>query len=72
MKRETDNGQQAARRGGDLNGSSSRDTSMDERVDLPIKTIKDACVEYARNRPDVVTMWAFGVGFVVGWKLKPW
>ena len=28
--------------------------------------------EYARERPEVVAMWAFGVGFVLGWRLKPW
>lgn len=28
--------------------------------------------EYARERPEVVAMWAFGVGFILAWKLKPW
>jgi hypothetical protein len=28
--------------------------------------------EYARQRPDVVALWCLGVGFVLGWKLKPW
>ena len=28
--------------------------------------------QYAREKPDVVALWCFGVGFVVGWKLKPW
>jgi len=28
--------------------------------------------QYARERPEVVAMWAFGIGFVLGWKLKPW
>lgn len=28
--------------------------------------------KYAAQRPDVVALWAFGVGFVLGWKLKPW
>lgn len=28
--------------------------------------------EYARERPEVVALWTFGIGFVVGWKLKPW
>lgn len=28
--------------------------------------------EYARERPEVVALWAFGIGFVLGWKLKPW
>ena len=28
--------------------------------------------EYARAKPDVAALWCFGIGFVVGWKLKPW
>lgn len=28
--------------------------------------------EYAKERPEVVALWAFGIGFVLGWKLKPW
>jgi ElaB/YqjD/DUF883 family membrane-anchored ribosome-binding protein len=28
--------------------------------------------EYARERPEIVTMWAFGLGFVLGWKLRIW
>ncbi len=25
---------------------------------------------YARERPEIVAMWAFGIGFVLGWKLR--
>jgi hypothetical protein len=28
--------------------------------------------EYARERPEVVAMVCFAVGFILGWKLKPW
>lgn len=28
--------------------------------------------DYARERPEVVALWCFGIGFVLGWKLKPW
>jgi hypothetical protein len=37
--------------------------------------VHDACEyfrEYARQRPDVVAIWCLGIGFVLGWKLKPW
>ncbi len=27
---------------------------------------------YARDEPVSFALWAFGVGFVLGWKLKPW
>ena len=28
--------------------------------------------EYTKERPEVVALWCFGIGFVLGWKLKPW
>ena len=28
--------------------------------------------QYARERPEVVALWCFGIGFVLGWKLKLW
>lgn len=28
--------------------------------------------KYAREKPEVVAMCCFGVGFILGWKLKPW
>jgi hypothetical protein len=28
--------------------------------------------EYGRERPGVVALWCFGIGFVLGWKLKLW
>jgi hypothetical protein len=27
---------------------------------------------YARQKPDVAALWCFGIGFVLGWKLRPW
>ena len=28
--------------------------------------------DYSRERPETVAMWAFGIGFILGWKMKPW
>lgn len=28
--------------------------------------------EYARENPGTAALWCLGVGFVLGWKLKPW
>lgn len=28
--------------------------------------------EYARENPEATALWCLGVGFVLGWKLKPW
>ncbi len=32
----------------------------------------DLLREYGRERPEVIALWSFGIGFVLGWKLKPW
>jgi hypothetical protein len=28
--------------------------------------------QYAREKPGVVALWCIGIGFVLGWKMKPW
>jgi hypothetical protein len=28
--------------------------------------------DYARKNPGYAALWCLGVGFVLGWKLKPW
>jgi hypothetical protein len=28
--------------------------------------------DYARANPSAVALWCLGIGFVLGWKLKPW
>jgi hypothetical protein len=28
--------------------------------------------EYARERPEITALTCFGIGFILGWKLKPW
>jgi len=47
-----------------------------EIVADPELTASEAAVaifkEYARERPEVVAYWAFGLGFLLGWKLKLW
>ena len=27
---------------------------------------------YAKDEPVAFALWAFGIGFVLGWRLKPW
>ena len=37
-----------------------------------IRSLTDLIHEYARNNPLNFGLWALGIGFVLGWKLKPW
>lgn len=32
----------------------------------------DRMKRYARDEPVKFALWTFGIGFVLGWKLKPW
>ncbi len=32
----------------------------------------DKIKDYARDQPISFGLWAVGIGFVLGWKLKPW
>ena len=38
----------------------------------PTTDFVDYVKEYAREKPEVAALWCLGVGFVLGWKLKPW
>ncbi len=38
----------------------------------PTKSACEHFREYGRERPGVVALWCFGIGFVLGWKLKLW
>ena len=43
----------------------------DERLG-PSSDLVEYFRQYARERPEVVALWCLGLGFVLGWKLKPW
>ncbi len=45
----------------------ARGTNLDPKGDLV-----DYVKEYAREKPEVAALWCLGIGFVLGWKLKPW
>ena len=38
----------------------------------PTKNALEHFQEYQRERPGVVALWCFGIGFVLGWKFKLW
>ena len=45
--------------------------SPDETL-KPCTDLTEYFRQYARERPEVVALWCLGIGFVLGWKLKPW
>jgi hypothetical protein len=36
------------------------------------KSVFEHFREYGREQPEILALWCFGIGFVLGWKLKPW
>jgi hypothetical protein len=38
----------------------------------PLTDLLEYLRQYARERPEVVALTCFSVGFILGWKLKPW
>jgi hypothetical protein len=38
----------------------------------PMNDLMEYFREYAREKPEVCALWCLGIGFVLGWKLKPW
>lgn len=42
-----------------------------EQLDLGHDLI-DYLKEYAREKPEVAALWCLGIGFILGWKIKPW
>lgn len=38
----------------------------------PTEDVVDYVRAYARQQPEKAALWCLGVGFVLGWKLKPW
>jgi hypothetical protein len=45
---------------------------MSESSEQPFSRVLHAAQNYARENPESAALWCFGIGFVLGWKLKPW
>ncbi|HXY35449.1 MAG TPA: hypothetical protein VEI07_14555 [Planctomycetaceae bacterium] len=38
----------------------------------PFDDLLEYARQYARERPETFALACFGVGFILGWRLKPW
>ena len=43
-----------------------------EAVLKPVDDFVGYLRDYATKNPEHMALWCLGVGFVLGWKLKPW
>ncbi len=47
--------------------------AMDENwMEGTIRSMVESVEDYARREPLKFAAWVFGIGFVLGWKIKPW
>jgi hypothetical protein len=49
----------------------SRQRGPSDQMDAA-RDLVDYLREYARQKPEVAALWCLGIGFILGWKLKPW
>lgn len=38
----------------------------------PVDDLVEYVTSYARQNPGTAALWCFGLGFILGWRLKPW
>ena len=41
-------------------------------VQQPAEGAMNYLREYAKENPEATALWCLGIGFVLGWRLKPW
>lgn len=52
--------------------SNAQDTHQSCEQLCPTSDLILYAQRYAREKPEVVALCCVGIGFVLGWKLKPW
>jgi hypothetical protein len=53
-------------------GGSPASSNAESPLHAYIERTMEGIEDYARREPWAFATWVFGVGFVLGWKLKPW
>lgn len=55
------------------NADSGRHEPVAEQQQMqPYQDVVQYLREYAKKQPEMAALWCLGVGFVLGWKMKPW
>lgn len=54
------------------NAESTRKIGETEAEMAPCQDMVQYLRDYAKAQPEMAALWCLGVGFVLGWKLKPW
>ncbi len=52
-------------------GNTERSVAQREGLE-PVEDLMCYAREYARQQPEMAALWCLGIGFILGWKLRPW
>jgi hypothetical protein len=52
--------------------SSFGGSSMSYGSNQQQQTLVDHLAQFCKENPGTAAAWCFGIGFVLGWRLKPW
>jgi hypothetical protein len=52
--------------------ASSASQEGEEQALQPLHDVLAYLRQYAREKPEIVALTCLGLGFILGWKLKPW
>jgi hypothetical protein len=63
--------------GSSMQGSSTRESSnfgdsMGFGSNQQGQNLVDHLTQFCKENPGTAAAWCFGIGFVLGWRLKPW
>jgi hypothetical protein len=53
-------------------GNAEYESSATKDEQHPVDDLVQYVSDYCRKKPEIAALWCLGVGFVLGWKLKPW
>ena len=55
-----------------VNPQGRQSLSSAETIPDPVHAMVNYTRDYIRENPETAALWCLGIGFVLGWKLKPW
>lgn len=58
--------------GNDHGMQQSRSSKEGQDLMMPLDDMINSARKFVREQPETAALWCLGIGFVLGWKLKPW
>ena len=65
-------GSQQRQQGGQFSRMGQSENDQTQQMSEMGTDIVNYLTDYTRQNPGYAALWCLGIGFVLGWKLKPW